>query len=100
MIPVALVLLALLVVARYVLAPWLKLELRRRRSRHIVPAAGQVWAQDDGVLWVESTDATGVWLVTLHAGTLRRWQDTHEAWRERLNRRALWFTGQRRELVE
>lgn len=99
MIEVALAALAL-VALRYVVWPWARLEHRRRRSRMVKPAVGQVWVQDDALVWIADVNVTGVSCVTLHDGKLRRWEDSHASWAHRVNNRVLWFTGQTRALTE
>jgi hypothetical protein len=86
--------------ARYVLIPWCRLEHRRRQSRGVSVAANQLWVQDNDLLWVESVDKTGIWIVTLSGGKAHRWQDSHVSWQRRIRNRVLWFSGQSRPLVE
>jgi hypothetical protein len=79
--------------------PHLRIEARRRRSLTVAPARGQLWVQDGQLIYIEYADATGVEVISkIDGGGVVRWKDTREQWALRLRRRALWFTGQVREL--
>ena len=90
---------AVIGVLRYLVWPCFKMEYRRRASRSIKVEPQQIWVQDSGILYIESIDATGVWLITMHEGKAKRWQDTWESWNLRLKNRNVWYTGRRQPLV-
>jgi hypothetical protein len=48
---------------------WVRLELHRARSRFRRPQPMELWRQDDALLYIESTDTTGVHLLAFDAAT-------------------------------
>jgi hypothetical protein len=76
--------------------PMLKLEFRRRVSRHHRPQPQELWLQDrTELLYVEGVDYAGVHLLALDPsrGQVIRWTDSWPTWSERLRRRVVWYTG-------
>ena len=78
-----------------VATPWLKLEFRRRASRSHRPMPMELWMQDDALLYIESSDATGLHLLSFDPAThvVTRWTDTWDAWHARCRARVVVFSG-------
>lgn len=99
----ALGLIALWITTQFVVLPYLRMEQRRRQSRLHRPQAEEIWVQDDQLLYIDAVHpALGVEIMTLDdSGDTRkmnRWRDTWPEWDARLQKRVVWFTGERRPL--
>ena len=84
----------------FVVLPYARLERRRRASRKHTPQAEEIWVQDGDLLYIDAVSPTGVEIMHWDADnrTMNRWKDTWEEWRERLDRRTVWFTGMKKPL--
>ena len=85
------VLVALFVLLAFVVALWRGVVAPRWRSlrtRHIPPAAGQVWRQNGGGLRIKRITDEG--RVVIQSGSAS-WSDSPEEWRERLRFRHVYL---------
>lgn len=83
---------------QFLLVPYIRLQIRRRASREHTPQPEEIWVQDDGILYIDAVSPSGVELLTYDGRTILKWQDTWDQWHDRLKKRTVWFTGQRRPL--
>jgi hypothetical protein len=98
----AVIVLVLVLVIVYVLVPYRRLRKARANSREHLPQANEIWIQDDQLLYIEHSDVTGVECLAFDPDTKTpyRWKDTWTAWNERLDKRVVYFTGQRQSLTK
>lgn len=80
--------------------PWLRMERLRRRAKGIRPQPGQIWRQEDDMLYVVETTNTGLRLMRVDAnsGQVTEFTDTWVEWQERIQNRVVWYTGAQRAL--
>lgn len=83
----------------FVAVPFVRLEMRRRQSRKVAPSPEQIWIQDGDLIYIDFVDSTGVGIISsLGNGNVVKWKDSWPQWRQRLQDRVLWYTGQSRPL--
>jgi hypothetical protein len=102
---VAISVILFVVLLRYVVVPYIVLRLKCAESRKHAPQPDELWYQDGGLLYIINTDAQGVEI--MHAtpndkgGTdTGTWKDTWEEWNKRLRVRTVFYTGERRPLIQ
>lgn len=93
-------LLLLWLVVQFVLIPYLRVEIRRRRSRNHTPQPEEIWTYEGGILYIDAVGPTGVevFMIDPKTRTPYKWKDTWPEWQQRLRVKVLWYTGQRRPL--
>lgn len=95
--------LVMLMFVLIVVIPYIKTQAKRREGRGHTPQPEEIWVQDDGILYIDGVNQSGVELMTITIakdGTknFQRWKDSWPEWYERLKVRTVFFTGQRRPL--
>jgi hypothetical protein len=93
----------ILVLTQLVVIPYIRLQAKRRESFEHVPQPEEIWVQDDGILYIDGVNQSGVELMTISItkdGTrnFQRWKDSWEDWHARIHSRTVFFTGQKRPL--
>lgn len=86
-----------------IVIPYIRLQMKRKESRAHMPQAEEIWVQDDGILYIDEVNQSGVNIMTITVakdGTqnFQRWKDSWEEWHARLHTRTVFFTGQKRPL--
>ena len=85
---------------RYVIGPYIQLEVRRYRSRKIRPQPEQIWVQDGDLIYIDAVTPTGVEVIHMapNSKTVNKWKDTWPEWETRVRNRSIWYTGRRQPL--
>lgn len=95
--------LSIMTLTQFVIVPYVRLQIKRRASFEHIPQPEEIWVQDDGILYIDGVNQSGVELMTIilnNDGTkrLERWKDSWDDWQARLHARTVFFTGQKRPL--
>lgn len=87
-------------VTQFVIAPYIRLEIRRSQARKRTPQPEDIYIQDGDLLYVDAVTPMGVELMTFDPRTkqFNRWRDSWSEWARRLELRCVWYTGHRRPL--